>query len=206
MGTYPNATAVFDIDSIGLINSLRLLNRGLDFSGRPMEGQTHFFIGAGCNPAHVELEREVARYGEKIAAGAEFFFSQPIYDPDVLNRFFELTDKFPKRPFFVGILPLASLKNAEFLHNEVPGMQVPERVLNRLRAADTRQDQRRVGVQIARESLAEAHAHPRVKGAYIYPPFGSYEAVLKVIEAVPELKDRVAEAKERIASGTAKEA
>ncbi|MCK6514555.1 bifunctional homocysteine S-methyltransferase/methylenetetrahydrofolate reductase [Myxococcota bacterium] len=206
MGTYPNATAVFDIDSIGLINSLRLLNRGLDFSGRPMEGQTKFFIGAGCNPAHVELEREVARYGEKIAAGAEFFFSQPIYDPDVLNRFFELTDKFPKRPFFVGILPLASLKNAEFLHNEVPGMQVPERVLNRLRAADTRQDQRRVGVQIARESLAEAHAHPRVKGAYIYPPFGSYEAVLKVIEAVPELKDRVAEAKERIASGTAKEA
>jgi hypothetical protein len=85
-------------------------------------------------------------------------------------------------------------------------MQVPERVLNRLRAADTRQDQRRVGVQIARESLAEAYAHDRVNGAYIYPPFGSYEAVLKVIEAVPELKDRVAEAKERIASGKAQEA
>lgn len=186
MGTYPNATAVFDIDSVGLIHFLRLMNRGLDFAGKPMGGQTRFFIGAGCNPAHVELDREVERFGQKIAAGAEFFFSQPVYDPALLHRFLELTERFPKVPFFVGILPLASYKNAEFLHNEVPGMQVPPAVLDRLRAAPTRQEQRRIGVQLARDTLAEVYQHPRVKGVYIYPPFGSYQAVLRIVEVLPE--------------------
>ncbi len=188
MGSYPDATAVFDIDSIGLIHFIQRMNRGYDFSGRPMGDKTHFFVGAGCNPAHPELEREVERFGKKIEAGAEFFFSQPVYEPELLFRFLELTERFPRVPFLVGILPLASYKNAEFLHNEVPGMQVPQEIRDRLKAAETRRDQRRIGIQVARAALAEAKAHPRISGAYIYPPFGSYKAVLRVVEA---LEDRV---------------
>jgi homocysteine S-methyltransferase len=182
MGSYPNATAVFDIDSIGLISFLQMMNRGLDFSGRPMGGKTRFFVGAGCNPAHVDLDLEIERYGKKVQAGAEFFFSQPIYDPQVLYDFLNATEAFSEVPFMVGILPLASYKNAEFLHNEVPGMQVPEAIRERLRKAPTKKDQRRIGMEVAQETLRLAKEHPRINGAYIYPPFGSYKAVLKVME------------------------
>ncbi len=184
MGSYPNATAVFDIDSIGLISFIQMMNRGLDFSGRPMGGKTSFFVGAGCNPAHPDLEREVERFGQKIEAGAEYFFSQPVYDPEVLFRFLELTDAFPKVPFLIGVLPLASYKNAEFLHNEVPGMQVPQSIRDELKAKPTRKEQRQVGIRIAQQALKEAKDHPRLNGAYIYPPFGSYKAVLKVLEVL----------------------
>ncbi len=188
MGTYPDATAVFDIDSIGLISFIQMLNRGLDFSGQPVGGQTRLFVGAGCNPAHIDLDLEVARFGRKIDAGAEFFFSQPVFDPEVLLHFLERTDRFKKVPFLVGIMPLVSLRNAEFLHNEVPGMQVPARILERLRAAPDRDAQREVGIRCAQEALAEVMNHPRLAGTYVYPPFGSYKAVLRVIEV---LADRV---------------
>jgi homocysteine S-methyltransferase len=188
MGTYPDATAVFDIDSIGLISFIQMLNRGLDFSGQPIGGQTALFIGAGCNPGHIDLDIEVERFGRKVAAGAEFFFSQPLFDPEMLFRFLERTDGFPKVPFLVGIMPLVSLRNAEFLHNEVPGMQVPALILERLRAAGDRDEQREVGIQCAREALQEVMNHPRIAGAYVYPPFGSYKAVLRVIEVLADRK------------------
>lgn len=187
MGSYPDATAVFDVDSIGLITFIQMLNRGLDFSGRPLseDGQkTSIFVGAGCNPGHVDLDLEIDRFGRKIAAGAEFFFSQPVYDEDMLFSFLERTDKFAKVPFLVGILPLASYKNAEFLHNEVPGMQIPISVRDRLRKAPTKEAQREVGIEVARETLRAVHAHPRVKGVYIYPPFGIYKKVLDVVDAL----------------------
>ena len=187
MGTYPDATAVFDIDSIGLISFIQMLNRGLDFSGQPVGGQTQLFVGAGCNPAHIDLNIEVARFGRKVEAGAEFFFSQPVFDADVLLRFLDLTDHFKKVPFLVGIMPLVSLKNAEFLHNEVPGMQVPASILQRLRDAGDRDAQREVGIQCAQEALRAVMHHPRIAGTYVYPPFGSYKAVLRVVEV---LKDR----------------
>ena len=114
MGTYPDATAVFDIDSIGLISFIQLLNRGLDFSGEPIGGKTALFVGAGCNPGAVDLAFEAERYGRKVLAGAEFFFSQPVFDISLLTRFLELTDRYPKVPFLVGIMPLLSAKNAEF--------------------------------------------------------------------------------------------
>lgn len=191
MGNYPDATAVFDIDSIGLIHFIQNLNRGMDLSGRPIGGQTRFHVGAGCNPAHTELQREVDRFGQKIEAGAEYFFSQPLYDPEVLERFLEMTAAFPTVPFLVGILPLASSKNAEFLHNEVPGMQVPESIRRRLRECPTRAKQREIGIQVARQTLALAHQHPRVSGAYIYPPFGSYQAVLDVMDVLPSTESAV---------------
>ena len=190
MGSYPDATAVFDIDSIGLISFLQMMNRGLDFSGRPMGGKTRFFVGAGCNPAHVDLELEIERYGRKVQAGAEFFFSQPIYDAQVLFDFLDATSEHSHVPFLVGILPLASYKNAEFLHNEVPGMQVPDSIRERLRKAPTKKEQRQIGISVAQETLRMAKEHPRINGAYIYPPFGSYKAVLKVIEVLQELEPR----------------
>ena len=182
MGNFPDATAVFDVDSIGLIGFANSLNHGIDLGGKPLGQQAGFVIGTGCNPGAMDLEREAARYEAKIAAGAEYVFSQPVYDPRLLERFLEATAHVKRVPFFVGILPLASLKNAEFLTREVPGMAVPENVLKRLRDARSRDDQREVGIRVATESLAAAISHDRIRGAYIFPPFGKYEPILRVLK------------------------
>ena len=184
MGTYPDATAVFDIDSIGLISFIQLLNRGLDFAGQPIGGQTALFVGAGCNPGHVDPELEAERYRRKVDAGAEFFFSQPVFDTRLLYDFLDRTADCRPVPFLVGIMPLVSSKNAEFLHNEVPGMQIPQVVLDAMRAATTKDAQRKVGMQVAREALADVKRHPRIRGTYVFPPFGSYGAVLKVLDGI----------------------
>jgi 5,10-methylenetetrahydrofolate reductase len=184
MGTYPDATAVFDIDSVGLINFIQLMNRGLDFSGKPIGGQTSLFVGAGCNPGAVDIDFEAERFGRKVEAGAEFFFSQPAFDLDLLERFLEKTKAWAHIPFMVGIMPLVSARNADFLHNEVPGMQIPEPVLKAIHAAPSKEEQRRTGIEIAHETLVSLRHHPRVRGAYIYPPFGSYRAVLRVIDGL----------------------
>lgn len=189
MGTYPDATAVFDIDSIGLISFIQLLNRGLDFSGAPIGGKTALFVGAGCHPGAVDMDLEADRFLRKAAAGAEYFFSQPIFDSSLLQRFLDKTDAASDVPFLVGIMPLVSAKNAEFLHNEVPGMQVPPAVMKAIKAAPSREAQREVGMQVAREALLEVKAHPRVRGVYVYPPFGSYRAVLRVLDGIIEPPD-----------------
>jgi homocysteine S-methyltransferase len=190
MGTYPNAPAVFDIDAIGLITFIQMMNRGLDFSGAPIGGKTELLVGAGCNPGHVDIDIEVERFGRKISAGAEYFFSQPVFDPELLLRFFERTAHFPRVPFLVGIMPLVSSKNAEFLHNEVPGMQVPDAIRARLANAGSRDEQRETGIQVAREALAEVVNHPRVNGVYVYPPFGSYAAVLRILDVIADRRTR----------------
>ncbi|MEC8422706.1 MAG: bifunctional homocysteine S-methyltransferase/methylenetetrahydrofolate reductase, partial [Myxococcota bacterium] len=184
MGTYPDATAVFDIDSIGLISFIQLLNRGLDFSGAPIGGRTALFVGAGCHPGAVDMDLEADRFLRKAAAGAEYFFSQPIFDSSLLHSFLDKTEAASDVPFLVGIMPLVSAKNAEFLHNEVPGMQVPAAVMKAIKAAPSREAQREVGMRVAREALLEVKAHPRVRGVYVYPPFGSYRAVLRVLEGI----------------------
>ncbi|MFM7204584.1 MAG: bifunctional homocysteine S-methyltransferase/methylenetetrahydrofolate reductase [Myxococcota bacterium] len=185
MGNYPNATGVFDVDAIGLIHLIQQLNRGLDLAGQPLGGGTELVVGAGCNPGAVDLDIEVARYGRKLEAGAEYFFSQPVYDPELLQTFLKRVSVFPKKvPFFVGILPLASHKNAEFLHNEVPGMQIPLEIRERMRMAGSRDAQRQEGIRVARETLKEAKSLAGVDGVYIFPPFGRYEAVLDVIDVL----------------------
>ena len=186
MGTYPNTTAVFDIDSIGLISFIQLLNRGLDFSGSPIGGQTALFVGAGCNPGAVDVDLEAERFCKKAEAGAEYFFSQPVFDPSLLEIFLEKTKDAADVPFMVGIMPLVSAKNAEFLHNEVPGMQVPDAIRAAMKEVPSRQAQRELGIKIARETLLEVQKHPRIQGAYVYPPFGSYRAVLRVLEGIIE--------------------
>lgn len=184
MGEYPDATAVFDVDAIGLIHFVNNLNHGLDFANRPIGEQTSLVIGCGCNPGAVDMDLEVERLRKKIAAGAEYIFSQPVYDSKLLDNFLTKSKSFLNIPFFVGVLPLASLKNAEFLHNEVPGMQIPTPVMDKLRNAASKEAQRDVGLKVAQEALKEAKSMSAVKGVYIFPPFGKYEAVVELIKVI----------------------
>ena len=182
MGMYPDATAVFDVDSIGLVVNCNRLNRGLDFARRPLKGQTGFVIGVGCNPGAADLDREAERYEQKVLAGAEYVFSQPIYDNGLLEKFLDKIKHVKPIPFFVGILPLVSYKNAEFFNNNVPGMQVPPEIMKRLARHDTKEKQQEEGIAIATEALVEARRHPLVKGAYIFPAFGRYDRILTMLE------------------------
>ena len=181
MGNYPHATPVFDLDSVGLIRFVANLNRGLDFVGRPLKTQTSFVIGCGCNPGAVDMDIEVHRYTQKVEAGAEFVFSQPVYDMEMLEEFLSRIKGVKKIPFFAGILPISSLNNAEFLHNEVPGMQIPAKIMERLRGEETKEGQREVGIEVARDILSLARNSPAVQGAYIFPPLGKYTLVERLL-------------------------
>jgi homocysteine S-methyltransferase len=187
MGNYPDATGVFDLDSVSLIRAVSNLNRGLDFGGDPIGDKTNFVVGCGCNPGFTPLPKEVDKFRRKLEAGAEFVFSQPLYDPTLLEGFLNEVRAFPRIPLFVGILPLASSKNAEFLHNEVPGMQIPAATRARMAGAGGRKEQREEGIRIAAEALRHARTLPEVHGAYIFPPFGRYAAVLRVLEKAENL-------------------
>lgn len=181
MGDFPDATAVYDTDSIGLLRLIHGLNHGYDPGGRPMNGATAFLCATGVEPAAMDYERELSRLKQKVEAGAEMIMTQPVYDPAVLERF--LRDATPLGvPILVGLLPLASYRNAEFLHNEVPGMRVPEPIRERMRKAGSGDAGRAEGVAIAREML-EAVRH-QVQGAYIMPPFGRYELALQVVQGL----------------------
>ena len=179
MGDYPFATAVFDVDSIGLVKIAKNLNRGMDLAGNVIKGQTSFFIGVGANPGAIDLEEEVRRFEKKAEAGAQFALTQPVYDIQLLENFLDRIDRC-RIPILVGILPLLSYKNAEFLHNEVPGMQIPENIRERMRRVESKEAARAEGVKIAREALTLAR--PMVEGAYIMPPFGRVDTALQVLE------------------------
>jgi homocysteine S-methyltransferase len=183
MGDFPDATAVYDLDSIGILKLAARLNHGVDPGGKPLGATTRFLLATGAEPAALNYAREMARLKEKKAAGAELVMTQPVYDPKVLERF--LDDCAPLGlPVLVGLLPLASYRNAEFLHNEVPGMQVPDGVRERMRKAGTGAAARKEGVAIAREMLASVRS--RVAGAYVMPPLERYELALEVIEGFVE--------------------
>jgi methionine synthase / methylenetetrahydrofolate reductase(NADPH) len=184
MGNYPEATAVFDIDSIGLIRFISNLNIGRDFADRPIKGPTNFLVGCGVNPGAVDTDLEADRFRQKIEAGAEFAFSQPIYDPKLLESFFKKISDVHPVPFFVGVLPLASHRNAEFLHNEVPGMQIPKSVMDKMANAGSCKAQQDIGMAVAKEALSAARAMPRVNGAYIFPPFGDYRKVEELLKVI----------------------
>jgi methionine synthase I (cobalamin-dependent)/5,10-methylenetetrahydrofolate reductase len=179
MGDFPDASAVYDLDSIGILKLASRLNHGVDPGGKPLGATTRFVLMTGAEPAALNYEREIARLRQKKAAGAELVMTQPVYDPRVLERF--LDDCAPiGLPVLVGLLPLASYRNAEFLHNEVPGMQVPEAVRERMRKAGSGPSGRKEGVAIAREMLA-AVRH-RVAGAYVMPPLERHELALEVVD------------------------
>jgi methionine synthase I (cobalamin-dependent) len=181
MGDFPDATPVYDLDSIGLLRLISGLNRGLDPGGKPLGEATRFLCATGAEPAAADYARELARLSAKVEAGAELIMTQPVYDAEILERF--LGDAVSLGvPVLVGLLPLASHKNAEFLHNEVPGMRVPETIRERMRKAGSGAKARTEGVAIAREMLTQVKT--RVAGAYIMPPFGRYDLALDIIRGI----------------------
>lgn len=157
LGDYPEATAVFDVDSIGLTQITSLLNRGLDIGRNPIGEPTAFFKGVGVNPGAINLEDELARFAAKIEAGAEFAITQPIYDYHSYEKFLRRIEGF-KIPVIAGIWPLVSYKNAEFWNNEVPGASVPEEIMARMRRADSGEAAREEGIKIAAETVSRLRA------------------------------------------------
>lgn len=180
-GDYPHATAVFDLDSIGLLRLINGLNHGIDPAGKPMQQVTEFFLACGAEPGALDYDRELRRLEEKKQAGAEMIMTQPVYDGALLRRFLDDT-RHLELPVLVGLLPLASHQNALFLHNEVPGMQVPRVILERMERVEKGPASLLEGVRIAQEAVLEVIDD--VVGAYIMPPFGRYEAAVKILEVV----------------------
>ena len=180
MGPYPEATAVFDIDAIGLTNLVSRLNRGLDPGGNAIGDPTRFLIAVGVNPASPDKERELRRFAWKVEAGAEMAITQPVFDLDQLDRFLEEVRPFGI-PIVAGIWPLVSLRNAEFLANEVPGVTVPAAVLERMRAASAggKEEALREGVLIAQEMLTAIRT--RVRGVQVAAPLGRVPVALDVL-------------------------
>ena len=181
MGPYPEATAVFDIDAIGLTNLVRRLNHGLDPGGNPIGAPTAFVIGVGANPVAVEPEREIKRFAWKVEAGAEFAMTQPVFDPGQLERFLARIAAH-RVPVVAGIWPLVSLRNAEFLANEVPGVSVPDDVIARMRRAQERGKEAALaeGIAIARDLLERIR--PMVQGVQVSAPFGRVSVALDVLK------------------------
>jgi homocysteine S-methyltransferase len=179
MGDYPFATPVYDLDSVGLLHVAADMNRGLDPAGKALEGKTSFVLATGAEPAALDYDRELRRLERKVDAGAELVMTQPVYDGRLIERFLDDVAPFGV-PVMVGLLPLASHRNAEFLHNNVPGMTIPADIRERMARVGQGPPARAEGVRIAREALAAVRA--RVAGAYIMPPFDRVESALEILE------------------------
>lgn len=178
VGDYPNATGVFDIDSVGLIKLIHNLNQGIDLAGKSIGSKTDFFKACAVNPTPVDLAREHERYEEKIASGADFAMSQVLYDLKPLEVF---AKRFKGRlPVLVGIMPLKNAKHANFMHNEIPDISIPASIRDRMvQAGDRGQEE---GVKIAKEFLKEAKH--LVDGVYIMPPFNKFEMAFDLLEVL----------------------
>ncbi len=181
LGDYPDSTPVFDVDAVGLVQVVHNLNHGRDVGGNPIVPPTGLLIGVGANPCAVEPERELQHFFNKIDAGAEYAITQPIFDAEALLRFLDAAEKHSRTiPVVAGVWPLVSFRNAEFLNTEVPGVEVPPAILERMSAAKTKEDGRKIGIEIARE-ICEAISD-RVAGFQISAPFGIVDLALQVLE------------------------
>ena len=182
MGTYPDASAVFDVDSIGLTNVVNNLNHGLDIGGNPTGSQTALLVGVGANPGALNMEEELRRFAWKVEAGAEYVVTQPVFDLDLLEIFLRKTEQYGL-PIIAGIWPLTSYRNAEFMVNELR-VPVPATYMERMRAADSAEKSRAEGVEIAREMTAKVRH--MVQGAALSAPFGRYDMAVQVAQALGE--------------------
>jgi methionine synthase / methylenetetrahydrofolate reductase(NADPH) len=180
MGNYPDATAVFDVDAIGLVNIVHNLNRGLDIGANPIGAGTSFVIGVGANPGLPNLDEEIKRFEYKVEAGAEYVVTQPVFDLNLLENFLRRIEHC-RIPVVAGIWPLVSARNAEFMKNELR-VSVPDEILNRMTRAASPEAAREEGVAIAREMLAALR--DRVQGAQISAPQGRYSSAVDVLEAL----------------------
>jgi homocysteine S-methyltransferase len=179
MGGNLEATAVFDVDSIGLTNIVNNLNRGLDIGGNFIGSQTALLIGVGANPGALNMDEEIRRFDWKMEAGAEYIVTQPVFDLDLLEQFLKRVERH-KVPVIAGIWPLTSFRNAEFMVNELR-VPVPARYMDRMRNADSAEKARQEGVAIAREMVVRVHK--MVQGVQLSAPFGRYQMAIEVAQA-----------------------
>lgn len=193
LGDNRESTAVYDVDSIGLVKIINTFNEGFDKSGREMGQQAGFTIAVACDPTRPDLSQEVDRFHQKVSGGAHFTMTQPIYDPQLWLNFLRLYEErygeFPV-PVLIGVLPLQGHRHATFLHNEVPGITLSEAALERMRLAGSQG--RKEGVMMAQELLLELKDQPHVQGVYLMPSFGRYELACQVLEVLsPEERGEV---------------
>jgi homocysteine S-methyltransferase len=182
MGTYPDASAVFDVDAIGLTNIVNNLNQGLDIGGNPIGSQTSLAIGVGANPGAVNLDEELRRLAWKVEAGAEYVVTQPVFALDLLETFLRKTESF-RLPIIAGIWPLTSFRNAEFMVNELR-VPVPAEYMTRMQQAATAEKARQEGVAIGQEMVVRIRK--MVQGVQLSAPFGRYEMAIQVATAAGE--------------------
>jgi methionine synthase / methylenetetrahydrofolate reductase(NADPH) len=180
LGNYPDATRVFDVDSIGLVNIVHRLNRGLDIGANAIGASTNFTIGVSANPGAPDMENELRRFAYKVEAGAEYCITRPVFDLRLLENFLERT-RDHRIPVIAGLWPLASLRNAEYMKNDLR-LSMPEEIMLRMAQADTPAAARKEGIQIAQEMLAAVR--PYVDGVQVSAPFGNYTAAAEVIASV----------------------
>lgn len=180
MGNYPDATAVFDVDAIGLVNIVHNLNFGLDIGGNPIGTGTKFVIGVGANPGLVNIEEEIRRFEYKVEAGADYAVTQPVFDVALLEQFLRRIERH-RIPVLAGIWPLVSVRNAEFMKNELR-VSVPDAILERMAKAPTAEAARAEGIQIAREMLRQVRG--LVQGAQVAAPLGRYSSAIEVLDGI----------------------
>lgn len=180
LGNYPDATAVFDVDAIGLVNIVRNLNHGLDVGGNPIGSGTKFLIGVGANPGMVNIDEEVRRFEYKVEAGAEYAVTQPVFDIALLEQFLRRVDHH-RIPVLAGIWPLTSVRNAEFMKNELR-VSVPDAIIDRMARAPNAEAARAEGILIAREMLHQVRG--LVQGAQVAAPLGRYSSAIDVLDGI----------------------
>ena len=199
LGNYPDATAVFDVDAIGLVNIVNRLNHGLDIGGNPIGASTAFTIACAANPGVPDIDNEIRRFAYKVEAGAEYAITQPVFDLRILEQFLKRVESF-RIPVIAGIWPLTSLRNAEFMKNDLR-VSVPDSILLRMQAASTPELARAEGVKIAQEMLAAARS--MVQGVQVSAPFGRYALAADVIDGVLAPPETAAPARKESIEGAA---
>jgi methionine synthase / methylenetetrahydrofolate reductase(NADPH) len=182
LGSYPESLGVYEVDAIGLVKVMAKLNQGLDWGGKNLGGATNFTIGVAVNPLAEDLDEELRRFHAKVEAGAHFAMTQPIFDPEHWEQFLKRMGGKSPIPILAGLWPLSSYKQALRLHNEVPGIVIPEPLLKQLEAAGS--SAREHGFALARKLLdwARGARHLGIAGAYLIPPFKRYEEILDLFK------------------------
>jgi homocysteine S-methyltransferase len=180
LGNYPDATAVFDVDAIGLVNVVNRLNHGLDIGGNPIGASTGFTLGVAANPGVPDLDNEIRRFAYKVEAGAEYAITQPVFDLRLLEEFLRRIEEF-RIPVIAGIWPLTSLRNAEFMKNDLR-VCMPDEIMARMAATETPEAARAEGIRIAQEMLTAAR--PMVQGVQVSAPFGRYALAVDIVRQV----------------------
>jgi homocysteine S-methyltransferase len=180
LGNYPDATAVFDVDAIGLVNVVNRLNHGLDIGGNPIGASTGFTLGVAANPGVPDIDNEIRRFAYKVEAGAEYAITQPVFDLRLLEVFLQRIESF-RIPVIAGIWPLTSLRNAEFMKNDLR-VSMPDEIMARMASAETPEAARAEGIRIAQEMLTAAQ--PMVQGVQVSAPFGRYALAVEIVQQV----------------------